>query len=192
MKRTKSYNIDEQLLEKIVSVAYGNAGFFEKRKIEKLARENEEVRELLEEYSETAKSLHSVEMENCPEEILKKVEEQIHFGKEEKNSIFVEIYSVFVSKPIVSAAAAAVLVVILLFSVVIDREKFDDDFTNTEVVAAHEQVKQSLAMIGKIFKRTTNTLETEILGTRVGKPVNTGIKEVNNLFYKENKNDTIN
>lgn len=192
MKHTKSYNIDDQLLERIISVAYGSAGFFEKREIEKLARQNPEIKELLEEYKSTANSLHSVELENCPEEILKNVEGIINPGREEKSSIFIDIYTVFVGKPLVSAAAATLLIVILLFSTVIEREKFDDSFTSSEVVAAHEQVKQSLAMIGKIFNKTTNTLENEILGTRVGKPINTGIKKVNNLFDKENKNDTLN
>ena len=65
--------MNEKLLNRIISVAYGDADFFEKLKIYFLAAGNSEVKRLLSEYKATAKAVHKLEQEECPQEILARV-----------------------------------------------------------------------------------------------------------------------
>ena len=63
MNYKKSSKISKELLERIISVAYGSASFLEKRRINKLASESETIKKLLEEYKRTANAVHSIPKE---------------------------------------------------------------------------------------------------------------------------------
>jgi len=59
----KLSKISEELHDRIILVAYGSASFLEKRRIEKLASENESVQKLLDEYKSSANLVHSIPIE---------------------------------------------------------------------------------------------------------------------------------
>ena len=66
--------MNDKLLEKIISVAYGDASFIDKIKIQRLAKKNKEVKELWESYRQTAAEVHKLKEEECPNELLVAIE----------------------------------------------------------------------------------------------------------------------
>ncbi|MBI9071208.1 MAG: hypothetical protein JEY94_06400 [Melioribacteraceae bacterium] len=182
MNRKKFYNIDEQLLNKIISVAYGDSGFIEKIKIYSLAKKDVEVAEILNEYMSTANAVHELEKNVCPESLLEKVQKIT--GVKEKKSFGSDLFSILVSRPIITVGATAVIVLMLVKSLVFTTPYYDG-YSEAEVIKADREVRASFALIGKVFNKTRTTIKDEVLTTRVGKPLNEGINFVNNLFIEE-------
>lgn len=192
MNRKKSFKIDEKLLEKIISVAYGNAGFIDKLKIRHLAKKYPEVKETLDDYKKTAEELKGLEFEACPEELIKNVETIINIEKKTKRSFAFDLYSIFITKPLYSAAALTVLIIAIIFSTAIDRNYQEPEYSTQEVLLASEQVEKALAIIGKVFNNARNTIKQDILTKQVSRPLNESVKSVNELFSKEYKNEKSN
>lgn len=191
MKHKKSYNngnnssIPEELLESIIRVAYKDAGLQERIKIKKLAETDESVRKVLEEYRATAESVHSIQPDECPAELLEGLREHKNFAKPQKPSLFLDFYTALFVKPYVTAATVTVLLIAIVISISINRSVYYDGYETAEVEKANRQAKYALSIVGKVFKSTTNSLANEILTDRVSKPINEGIKTVNNLFKEE-------
>ena len=192
MKHTKFYKIDEELHNKIINAAYGDAGIFDKIKIYFLAKKYPEVKFLFDEYRATSKAVHSIEKEFMPDELLEKVKIKAGSKEPQKNSFFFDFYSFVFARPAVSAFAAAVLIIIIITSAFIKEPGFESQYSKEEVALANKQTKQALAIIGKVFSNTEKTLKNDILAKRVGQPINEGLNMVNNLFNEENKNEKLN
>lgn len=190
MNRKKSFEISEELLNKIVSVAYGDASLIDKIKIRKLAKIQPVVSSLLEEYKKTAKSVHSIKMDECPSEIVNSSKEIGNISTESKSSIFLDFYTAVFSKPIVSAATVIILTIAIITSVFIDRSGTYGGYTLEEIERANRQTRQALAIVSGIFSKTQNSLTNDIIISKVSKPINEGMNTVNKLFSeKENQNE---
>lgn len=192
MNRKKSFKIDEKLLEKIVSVAYGNAGFIDKLGVRRLAKKYPEVKEALENYEKTAKELKKMDFSTCPDELIENVEKLINIDKKKERSLFSDLGSIFITKPLYSAAAVTIFVIAILFSTTLERNFEHSEFSKQEVEVAGEQVEKALALIGKVFNTARTTIEKDILTKQVSNPLNESVKSVNELFTKENKNEKSN
>lgn len=182
MKHKKSYNIDEQLLDSIISVAYGDAGFIEKIIVYKWARKNPEIDKLLKEYKATANAVHKLEKEECPDLLLEKVQDIT--GVKKKSSLGFDLFSIFVSRPMITAGATAVIVLMLMKSIFFPAADYGN-YSEAQVMQADKQIKESFALIAKVLNKTKSTIKDDVLTTRVGKPINDGINMVNKLFTEE-------
>lgn len=192
MKLTKFYKIDEQLHDKIINAAYGDAGIFDKIKIYFLAKKYTEVKSLFNEYRATSKAVHSIEKEFMPDELLEKIKPQTGVKEFQKNSFFFDFYTFIFTRPVSSAIAAAALIILIITSVFIKGPDITNQYSKEEIALANKQTKQALAIIGKVFSNTENTLKNDILAKRVGQPINEGLGMINNLFNEENKNEKLN
>ena len=70
MQQKRSHNISDKLLERIISVAYGDSGWLEKIIINRKAKSNPEILQLLEEYKLTADSVHRIKQSEVPESVM--------------------------------------------------------------------------------------------------------------------------
>ena len=109
MSYKKSYNISDEMLEKIISTAYGQASFLEKHKVNKLLKQDDRLRELYEEYKRTANLVHSIDLEELNKEFIITQKDS-----KERKSIIDEIYSIFLGKPLVYSAAVSVLIISIM------------------------------------------------------------------------------
>lgn len=188
MKDKKFFEISAELMDRIISAAYSDAGFFEKLKIHKLAEEQPEVRELLDEYRNTAKSVHSIKPDECPETVVNSIKAVPKIENKPSSFLF-DIYTVVFSRLAVSAIAVVILAAIVVISVSIDNGSYNG-YTRAEIEQANLQTRQALALVSNIFSKTGNSLKNNILRNKVSKPINNGMSTVNNLFIvKENKNE---
>ncbi len=183
MNYKKSSKISEEMLDRIISVAYGSASFLEKRRIEKLASENEAIKELLEEYKRTANAVRSIPKEEY-NGVLK-----IQTITDSNKSIFDDIYQILIGKPLVSAAATILLIFAITFSLFNNRELTYEGYSIAEVQKANIESKQALMIVNEIFSKTKKQLTNDILINEVSKPIKEGMNTVNKLFYKEKKNE---
>ena len=183
MNYMKSSKISEELLDRIISVAYGSASFLEKRRIEKLASENETIQELLNEYKSTANVVHSIPKEEYSGKLKIKT---IH---ESSKSIFDDIYQILIGKPLVSAIATILLIFAITFSLFNNKELTYEGYSLAEVQKANFESKQALLIVNKIFSKTKKQLTDDILIKEVSKPIKEGMNTVNRLFKKEKRNE---
>lgn len=184
MNYKKSSNISEELLDRIISVAYGNASFLEKRRIEKLASKNETVKELLNEYRSTANTVHSIPKEEYEGKL------KLKTISEPNSSMFDDVYLILIAKPLVSAAATILLIFAITFSLFNNRELTYEGYSLAEVQKANLESKQALLIVNKIFSKATQQLTDDILINEVSKPIKEGMNTVNKLFNKEKRNES--
>jgi hypothetical protein len=167
--------IDDKYLDKIVSVAYGDAGILDKLTVHRDAKKYSQVKKLLDEYKATAIEVKDIAYNKCPDKVIENTEVQI---RKEKTP---EKYSIVFRKPVYSSVALAIIIVIaalLIFRHPNQRQKY----SKAEVLTAEMQVKQSLGLVGKIFKKTQNTITFDVLDKQVVPPIKKGMNVVNNLL----------
>ena len=170
--------MDEKLLNRIIKVAYGEASLGEKLKIQKLAKSNKEVELLLQKHTDIARKTKMLETESFPDELLEKVKNVTNVADKNEKSLFYDIYSFIFMRPAVSAAILSIFILALISTFVFQRPEIHQQYSKQEIELADKQVKQSLALIASVFKKTTSTVEKDILTERVSKP----IKESFNLL----------
>ncbi|MEJ2614775.1 MAG: hypothetical protein P8Z35_07450 [Ignavibacteriaceae bacterium] len=174
-------DVDEKLLNRIISVAYGDANLIDKIRIYFLASRSKEINRLLVEYKVTARSISNLETNECPDKIIDNV--KISTGFNEQGLFFpvLEFLNKLIYKPLLTTAVVLILVAgITIFMLFNDINK--SQYSEKQVQLAEKQVKQSLVLVNKIFNRTTNTLENDILKKQVAKPVHEGVATINELF----------
>jgi len=188
MKDKKFFEISAELMDRIISAAYGDAGFFEKMKIHKLAGEHSEVRELFDEFRNTANSVHSIKPDECPETVINNIK-PVSKIESKSSSFMFDIYTAAFSRPAISALAVVILAAIVVLSVSLNNGSYNG-YSREEIEKANLQTRQALALVSNIFSKTESSLKNDILVDRVSKPINTGMTTVNNLFIdKEKKNE---
>lgn len=169
MQDKKLNNIDENILDKIIAVAYKDASLKDRINVYFLARNDPEVKRLLNEYRETAGNVKKIPMEECPDSVITSLE--IKTGKEKKS---------FIIKP-AHAFTIVVLFISALVFVLLNQKK-EPVYTKAEVAQAEIQVKTSLAIINRVFRKTENLLDDDILPKRVGKPVQKSFSIINQVL----------
>jgi hypothetical protein len=188
MKSKKYFKISDKLMNSIIATAYGDAGFFERLKIYILAGKSPGVKDLLYEYRETAKNVHSIKPDECPDEVLNKIKSISEFENKPSSFLF-DIYAALFTRPAISAIAAVVITAVLVLSVSLNQGSFNG-YTSAEIEQANRQTRQALAIVSSIFSKTEESIKKDILIDKVSKPLNNGVTTVNNLFIeKEKKNE---
>ncbi len=181
MNRKKSSEITEELLNKIISVAYGDASLNDKIKVMYIASRNEEVRDLLNSYKRTANEVKQLGEEEAPPELLKKIEHRNVPAKTIRNKFVFDFLSIIFSRPIISAATSVILIAAVITSLIINKP-VQYNYSTAEITVAEKQAKYALELVGKYFNETHSTLQKKVFGNAVAKPFNHSIGIVNNLL----------
>lgn len=187
MKAMKSFKINDTLLNKIISVAYGDASLFDKIRFFFLAKKYSEVKNLLDVYRDTASSVHSIPIDECPQIIVEQVGESINRKSKSSNKFLFDLYSAFFSRPAVSIAATIIVLITMATSILFYKHEPNNIYSQNEIELANYQAKEALAMVGSIFSKTSRKIGREILPNTVSKPIRDGMKIVNNIFEEEQK-----
>lgn len=184
MSRMEPFKITEELKDKIISVAYNDASLRDRIMIRILAKRHSEVKKIHGEFKSTADSVHSIPERKCPDELLYTIKNASGIRNNKKRSFLLELYTIIFSRPTMSAAVSALVVLVLLSALIIERPKVEETYSRSEIELANRQVKESLAIVGRIFKKTETAIKKEVLTNLVGKPLKQGMSIVNNLFIE--------
>lgn len=183
--------MDEKLLNMIISVAYGDASIAEKIKIYFLARKSREVKSLLEEYKAVAEKSHGLRLDECPGDLVDNVKLITNSDEKKEKSLLFDLYSFVFRRPAISAAILSLFILALVSTFVIKRPEIHEQYSKQEIEEADIQVKHSLALIAEVLKKTSNTVEKDVLTDRVSKPIKESFNLVNEYLQGEN-NESIN
>lgn len=181
MNSKNSSKINEELLGKIISAAYGNASLIDRYNVNRLIKKDSQLRAIYEEYCKTALAVRSITREEYENDNLLNTE------KYKTKTMFDEIYSMFLGKPIIYATIATVLLISIMFSVFSNRDISYNGYTLAEVEKANKESRLALSIVTNIFNKTEKVLKSDILYKEVSKPIKEGINTVNKLFNKETK-----
>lgn len=188
----KSVKIDKKLLDRIISAAYKDSPLRDRLFIKLKAARDPEVRMLYHEYQTTARSVHRLGKEACPESITSSIEKLMLGGQKKTSSFLLDIYGVVFSKPLYSAAMILVIVSAAVLSVSIRQKEQPRPYTQKQIALASQQASETLRMVGGILNETKSTVIREVLTEQVSKPINQSLSIVKNLIDKENKDEKIN
>ncbi|GBD91751.1 hypothetical protein BMS3Abin04_02483 [bacterium BMS3Abin04] len=184
--------MNQKLENEIISAAYGDVNILQKIRIKRLAKRNEEVHRLLTEYSKTAQKISDIKTE-FPEEIIKKAKNKIKVQPGNEKGFLLDFYSVIFAKPLVSFSAVVLLVgAIIVSSMIYKSGQSRIIYSRQQIALADRQAKQTLALVGKIFNNTTQTLEKQVFVRRIGEPFQKSFNAVNELLTGGNKNGKLN
>ena len=178
----KKSEINENLIDRIIKVAYGDASLVEKIIIHLKASKNHKIGELLNEYKTTAGYIHSIEIE-CPDYVVNPVRKKIDL---EKKISLTGIFHKLIEKPAITFSIVIIIAGLISFLVINEPPDYQGH-TKGEIELAEKQVKGTLSFVGKIFKKTETELEKEIIINKVSKPINRGFSTINLLIGGQNE-----
>ncbi len=173
MQEKSSNKIDEKLLDKIIAVAYSDAGLYDRMVVWINARRDPEIEKILAEYKLTAKSVHQLIETDLPESMLSSVRRRTA-GKPQNDFIGSIIYS-FASKPILSASTVGIIIITIVSILLFYNPPPEQKYTKVEIELAQQQLGESLAIVNKVFQNTENKLDIEVISKHVSKPLNKGL-----------------
>ncbi|RPI73063.1 MAG: hypothetical protein EHM47_06855 [Ignavibacteriales bacterium] len=162
--------MNEELLNKIIAAAYKDAGLIDRIKIYFLAKKEPEVKKIFDEYRATASTIKNFPLERIPDSIVN----SLKFETDRKKPLVLKPAYIFA----VSIVAVTITIAVILFQI----KKDEPVYSQAEIEFAEEQVKTSLAIVNKIFKKTENLIQEEILPKRVGKPIHKSLTIINNVL----------
>ncbi len=177
----KQFKIDDEYINKIISVAYGDGNLFDKIDVYIKAFSNKSVKNILTEYKTTSKAVKMLSQDFKSNDLSKNIGHEIHYKNSSSVTLFALLYKIFISKPLYTAAGVIVVLgVSSLF--LLHKPEVKPAYTKEQVAAAELQVKQSFALVGKILDKTQYKITNEIIGKDVVKPIHKGTAAINNLF----------
>ncbi|MFA7418503.1 MAG: hypothetical protein WCZ90_02365 [Melioribacteraceae bacterium] len=182
MNRKKQFELTEEIKNKIIAAAYKDASCLDRISVWRLISKSEEAKFLFESYRATAIAVSKLSEEECPSSVIKTIEDKTE--KAVSNNFINDLYSIIFARPAISLAMVLVIVSVITFGV-IRNKTVEYEFTQEEVIEADKQAQQALAIVGNIFKQTKTTLENDVLGDKVAKPLNKGFGILNNIFEGE-------
>ncbi len=184
--------MNEKLLNKIISVAYDDANIIDKIRIYRLAKKNDEIKNILEKYKLSAEKINNLTEEEVSEQVITNVNNKTKNKTTKNKSLLNDLYYLVFSKPAIVSAVLGFFILAIVSTFIFKRSEIKEQYTIQEIKTADQNVKQSLALIASIFNKTKTTIEVDILSKQVGKPVHSGFNVVNDLFIGEHKNEKIN
>ncbi len=180
MQKNNSYKIDESLLEKIIAVAYGDAGMIDKITIYKMAKTDPLVKQLLNEYKLTAASVHKIKEIELPaitsDSARVKMDEEIN-----SNPIGLFIYSKLFARPVLSTGVAGLLIIVIAGILFFKNPVPEYKYTQLEIEFAQKKLQASIAIVNKVFRKVETELDKEVMPNRVGKHINKGFNVLNDF-----------
>ena len=91
------------------------------------------------------------------------------------------LIEIFLARPVYSAAAS-ILILVIASWFIFNAGKPKPKYSEVKVKQAEVQVKETLAIIDRVFQSTRRTIEEDVLKKQVSPPIREGIYVVNNLF----------
>lgn len=184
MQMKESNKMNQNLVDKIIRVAYGDAGIFDWIFIHLKAVFNEEIKSILTDYKNTAKAVHHLKQEDVPNQIIERVNAQIDAASDRKSissGISYGLFS-FLGKKAIPATVFGIIIVFVISFLLLKEPEPTHKYSKAEIELAGQQLKQSLAIVGKAFHTAEKSFNEEILDNQINKNLNRGYYLVNNIL----------
>ena len=184
MQKKELNSLDQKLIDRIINVAYGDAGFFELIYVHFKSISNNEIKSLLDEYRRIAKKVHNIKQEEVPNYISEKIN-NIAGGTNKQDSIFSRISSgffYFIGNKAVPATVFGLIFIVVISFFALKEQTPTYKYSKSEIELAQKQFKQSLAIVGRTFQKAEQSFNKEVLQNQINKNLNRGYFLVNNIL----------
>lgn len=184
MQEKKQAKIDDDLLNRIISVAYSDAGLYDRLFVWIKAKKNPAIKNLLDEYRLTANSIHNIKPEDISISINERLKNKIKPYEKRKSStsnISYAFYSFF-AKPVYAAASVTILLIAVIAFILFTHPAPKHSYTKAEIKLAQEQLEQSFAIVGKAFSDAETKLDKDVMTKHVSKPLNKSLNFLNDYL----------
>lgn len=187
MNRKKSFDLTEELHNKIISAAYGDAGFFDKIRVLRAIAKNPEAKKLYASYMLTAAEVKQIREENFTSDFVTRLAGENVPAIKHNRSMMFDFLSVLFARPVISFATALILIASIVYTLTFNKPVpiNYNKVNEAEVLRAEEQAKYALAIVDNIFQKANQTLQNEILNEKVTKPIKESVGIVNNILKGE-------
>jgi|GEM_PF-4324231 len=158
-------------------------------------RKCEECRKIYQEYRILSGLLGELPEHQVSDSLIKSIENRTGV-KQSEPSVLDDLLSIFLFSRVKLAGAAVVILAVisvLLFRTNIgelDGTKADYYYSSADINSANVKTKEALALLGKFLDKTQVQIESEILGKKVSRPLNKGIKTATEIFNTGDKNES--
>jgi len=175
-------NIDEKLYDKIVAVAYNDASLLDKILINRLAKKNTDVRDLLKEFKETAKAVHNIQANELSESVVGSVRKRTVNNKR-KNLFGSFIYSKIAARPFFSGGIAGVIILLLSALLFFNQpQQPSKQYSKAEIELAQKQLSESMAIVNRVFKNAEQQFDKKVVPNIINKNTDKGFNLINDLL----------
>ena len=184
MQRKESNKSDQELVDKIINVAYGDAGIIDWLYIRFKALTNSEIKSLIKEYNKTAFAVHNLKQEDAPEHIIERVKNSTNSYNQRESFISGISYGFFTlwNKKATPATVFGVIILMIVSFLILREPTQTPRYSKAEIDLAEKQLKQSLAIVGKAFQSAEKSFNEEVLNNQINKKLNRGYYLVNNIL----------
>ena len=180
MQEKSSNKMDEKLIDKIITVAYGDAVLYDRMVVWINAKRDPEIYKLLNEYKLTDNSVHQLKETEMPSSLLSSFREKIG-KKSEREYAGSFIYS-FASKPLLSASVTGLIIIAIVSVLLLNQPQQKRSYTKAEIELAQKQLEESIAIVNKVFLKAENQFDKEVLPKHVSKQLNKGFYLINEIL----------
>ena len=180
MQEKSSNKIDEQLLDKIIAAAYGDAWWLDRLILNRKAKKDPAIQQLLNEYKITADSIHRLKEEKLPDNLINSIQTRMNIGR--KNSFISLVYERFLSRPLLSAGVMGMIIIAIISIMFLNRPQPQHKYTKAQIELAEKQFKESLAIVGRVFSQAEKKLDEDVLNKQINKSLGKGFNLVNDIL----------
>ena len=188
MSRKKSFELTEELHNKIISAAYGEANLLDKLRVLRTVAKNPDAKKLYASYMWTAAEVKQIKEENFTNDFVSRLTQENIPAAKNNNSFIYDFLAIVFARPIISSVTTIVLFASIAAGLILNKP-VQHNYNESEILQAREQAKYAFTIVDNIFKQTNLTLQNEILGEKITKPIKESVGIVNNILKGE-KNET--
>ena len=181
MQMKNSNNIDDKLYDKIVAVAYNDASLFDKFLINRLAKKNPDIKNILDEFKETANAIHNIQPEELPASVIASVKNRVE-NNSRKNLFGSFIYSKIAAKPLLSSGIAGLVILCLSAILFFNHPQPTKQYSKAEIEIAQKQLAESMAIVNKVFKNAEKQFDKKVIPNIINKNTDKGFDLINDLL----------
>lgn len=181
MRMKNSNNMDEELYNKIIAVAYKDASLIDKFIVYKKAKRNPEIQKLLNDFKETAAAVHNIKSDELPDSVIASVKNRM-IRKDKKDFIGSFIYSKIIANPLLSSGVAGIVILVLAAVLFFEQPQQTPQYTKAEIELAQKQLEESVAIVNEVFKNAEKQFDKEVIPTIINDKTNKGFNLINDLL----------
>jgi hypothetical protein len=184
MQKKESINLDQKLIDKIIKVAYGDAGIVDRIYVNFKSSSDQKILGLLKEYKHTVNAVHTLKQKNAPDHIIETVKNYV-MGKDQRESLssrFSRAFFILFGKRAIPVTALGIVLILIVSFFVFREPAPSHKYSKAEIMLAEKQFRQSIAIIGDVFQKAEKNFSHEVLDKQINKNLNRGYSLVNNIL----------
>ena len=157
----------------ILQHAFGELSVLKQRKAKSHLKTCTSCQQLYAQFHSLARAMKGIKTVKCPDAVVDKTLAQIAWTMKKRSPV--QIFFDFITAPRVLRPAVLTLGVLCMFLIFRNIPRNDTTYSQAEILQAKEDVETALGFFGRVMDQTQQTLEEQVIPSRVIKPIQNSI-----------------